>query len=217
MDREIGVDTKGVIGGPTIDVARGRPRDAGRDVAIHHATVALLAAVGYERLSIEAIAERAGVGKTTVYRRYANKAAVVLAALTQRTPSAAAPEVGSEDLRDGLLHTVTWLTGQIAEQEIGLLGAVFAGMRSDPELADGMRAILHRDVAAMTAQSLGAAAGHGVRLTDQAARLFGDIVPAVIVHRLVMTGQPFTPEFLAHLVDDILLPLLRRDEGAPQP
>jgi len=197
------------VGVVPVGTVRGRPRDAGRDVAIHRATVSLLAELGYEHLSIEAIAERAGVGKTTIYRRYANKAAVVTAALDQRAPLGA-PDVRSDDLRGGLLRTVGWLTGQIAEQEIGLLGAIFAGMRSDPELAGGMRAILRRDVAAMTEQSLGAAAGHGEQLTPQAAELFADIAPAVIVHRLLMTGQPCTPAFLEHLVDDILLPLLRR-------
>jgi AcrR family transcriptional regulator len=49
---------------------RGRPRDPRRREAILAAAVALVAEVGYDRMTVEAIAHRAGVSKPTIYRRW---------------------------------------------------------------------------------------------------------------------------------------------------
>ncbi|EST18215.1 TetR/AcrR family transcriptional regulator [Streptomyces roseochromogenus] len=126
-------------------------RDAKRAVAILDATLRLLTGVGYGQLPIEAIAARARVGKTTVRRRYRDKAALVAAAIDPRA-SGTLPTIRSCDLRENLLATVQWLAQEIAEQEVGLLGALFAGMRSAPKLAATIRRILRRDEAEMTDQ-----------------------------------------------------------------
>jgi AcrR family transcriptional regulator len=60
--------------------ARGRPRDPGREAAILDAARALLAERGFEALSIEGVAARAGVGKQTIYRRWPGKADLLFAA-----------------------------------------------------------------------------------------------------------------------------------------
>jgi AcrR family transcriptional regulator len=201
--------------------SRGRPRDAGRDVAILEATLLVLTEVGYDQLTIDAVAARAGVGKPTVYRRYPGKAALVAAAVQHRAPGTP-PDALPGDLRAALLKTVRWLADQIAEQEIGLLGALFAGMRSDPDLAAEMRQILRRDEAAMTGQPFSNAVEGGERLAPGAAELFAEIAPAVIVHRIVVAGLPCDGPFVEHLVDDVLLPLIRerrdssdhREEGS---
>ena len=59
----------------------GRPRDPSRDEAIFAATLALFAEHGYAGVSIEGVAARAGVGKATIYRRYASKAQLVVDAV----------------------------------------------------------------------------------------------------------------------------------------
>lgn len=169
----------------------------------------VLTEVGYDQLTIDAVAARAGVGKPTVYRRYSGKAALVAAAVEHRAPGIP-PDTSSGDLREALLETVQWLSRQIADQEIGLLGALFTGMRSDPDLAAQMRRILRRDEAAMTDRPFHTAADSGEHLAPGAGELFTEIAPAVIVHRLIVAGEPCDERFLEHLVDDILLPLLRR-------
>jgi AcrR family transcriptional regulator len=187
---------------------RGRPRDADRDVAILDATLRLLVEVGYDQLSIESVAAEAKVGKPTIYRRYPGKAALVAAAVERRalgTP----PVTSTGDLRGTLLDTVRWLSEQIAEQEIGLLGALFAGMRADPDLAAAMRRILRRDEVMMTEQPFAGVLEGGERLVPQAAELFAEIAPALVVHRLVVVGEPCDQSFVEHVVDDILTPLLR--------
>jgi AcrR family transcriptional regulator len=64
---------------------RGRPRNEGADEKILDAARALLAEAGFAAFSVDAIAERTGIAKTTIYRRWATKGALVAAAM--ETPS----------------------------------------------------------------------------------------------------------------------------------
>jgi AcrR family transcriptional regulator len=59
----------------------GRPRSAAADEAIIAATLALLVEDGYRALTMERVRERSGVGKATIYRRYASKEELVRAAI----------------------------------------------------------------------------------------------------------------------------------------
>ena len=59
----------------------GRRRDPTRDTAIADATLAVFVEEGYSALTIEGVAARAGVGKATIYRRYASKAELVVDAV----------------------------------------------------------------------------------------------------------------------------------------
>ena len=62
---------------------RGRPRDAELDRRIAEASLDVLADNGIAAFTIEAVALRAGVGKATIYRRYAGRDDVLAAALDQ--------------------------------------------------------------------------------------------------------------------------------------
>jgi AcrR family transcriptional regulator len=79
----------------------GRQRNAQSHQAILEATLALFAEEGLAGLSIEAIAERAGVGKTTIYRRWSSKEDVIKDALTLFRADPFFPDTGT--IRDDLL------------------------------------------------------------------------------------------------------------------
>ena len=66
---------------PSASTSPGRPRDPRRDEAIRDATLTLLADVGYERMSLDAIAAAACVSKPTIYRRWAGKHELVADAI----------------------------------------------------------------------------------------------------------------------------------------
>src|SRR6476469_3446450 len=70
---------------------RGRPRNPGVDAAIRAATLDLLGEVGYSRLTMEMVTERAGVSKPSLYLRWPNKVALVADALQH--PARVVPEV----------------------------------------------------------------------------------------------------------------------------
>ncbi|MEW6493581.1 MAG: TetR/AcrR family transcriptional regulator [Cyanobacteriota bacterium] len=73
----------------------GRPRSAKSHQAILQATLELLGELGYERMSIDAIATRAKVGKTTIYRRYTSKEELVADAIESLREEVVIPDTGS--------------------------------------------------------------------------------------------------------------------------
>lgn len=81
----------------------GRPRSQKSHRAILDATLELLAEQGFDGLSIEGVADRAGVGKTTIYRRWANKEALVSAALQDMRSTLEMPQPG-RDLRETIVR-----------------------------------------------------------------------------------------------------------------
>ncbi len=79
---------------------RGRPRESRCDEAILNATVQILNEGGAANLSIDGVAQRAGVGKATIYRRWPSKEALVLDAMTSDRDQPVMPDTGR--LRDDL-------------------------------------------------------------------------------------------------------------------
>lgn len=73
----------------------GRPRSAKSHQAMLKATLELLGEVGFEAMSIEAIANRAGVGKTTIYRRYSSKDELVADAIESTQEEVLIPDTGN--------------------------------------------------------------------------------------------------------------------------
>jgi AcrR family transcriptional regulator len=91
----------------------GRPRNPGTDRAIMDATVAVLIEAGYEAVTIEAVAVRAGVSRPTIYRRYADRVALVRAAAADafvRVPQSAPAADPKTHVLRLLENTVEMLT-----------------------------------------------------------------------------------------------------------
>src|ERR1700716_2051073 len=119
-----------------MNLPRGRPRDQHADAKILKAAMRLLEQHGFRAVTLESIAEEAGVARTTVYRRWPNKAAVVMDAfLTHVAPRIAFPEhpVAVERLRLQMQ-----LLARAFRQEPGLLiRALIAEAQFDEELRAG--------------------------------------------------------------------------------
>src|SRR6266581_6307765 len=79
----------------------GRPRSERAHEAILEATLDLLLEEGFTRMSIEAVAERAGVGKTTIYRRWPSKSDLVIDAIGGL--QAEIPVISTGNLRNDLM------------------------------------------------------------------------------------------------------------------
>lgn len=89
----------------------GRPRSLKSHQAMLRATLELLAEVGFDTMSIDAIAARAGVGKTTIYRRYASKEELVADAIESVREEVVIPDTGNlqGDL-DALIQNAAQIT-----------------------------------------------------------------------------------------------------------
>src|SRR5919201_4334058 len=97
----------------TLPPTRGRPRDPRRRRAILDAAMALIAEVGYDRMTIDAIAARSGASKPTLYRRWPHgKPELVADAIRERRAEGGEPpETGS--LRGDLLALVEFQTSRL--------------------------------------------------------------------------------------------------------
>ena len=73
----------------------GRPRSTKSHQAMLKATLELLGEVGFEAMSIEGISTRAGVGKSTIYRRYSSKEELVADAIESIRQDLVIPDTGN--------------------------------------------------------------------------------------------------------------------------
>ena len=123
---------------PTVAVQR--PRVAGdREDEILDATLDLLLDVGYDRLTMDAVARRARASKATLYRRWDDKPSLVVDAMVRakQAPSIEAHDTGS--LRGDLVSTFCGAHGIGRNAATGMLGSVLTALASDPEFARRFR------------------------------------------------------------------------------
>ena len=114
---------------------RGRPRDAGAREAILDATLELLADRGFHATTMDAIAERAGVGKNTIYRRWASKEELIADALHELTANLDVFEA-TGDLRSRLLERVRDLVRVFSDPLFGrILPVVLGELQRNPTFA----------------------------------------------------------------------------------
>jgi AcrR family transcriptional regulator len=119
-----------------------RPLDPGIGDAIEAATLALLTERGFARMSMEAVAAAAGVGKPAIYRRYRDKAALVAAIIAQQLPELDPPDLG--DTRAELWLAVEQGFPADGAAYVGLIGGLIAEQQRHPELIDAFRrSVLH--------------------------------------------------------------------------
>src|SRR5690606_23226984 len=99
---------------------------------------------GYERLSVEAVARRAGTAKTSVYRRWPTKEALVLAALRayRDRPAAAGSRRAGGSLRADLLGHARQLAALLTRERAAVVAGLLLAMRTSPDLAAAVRAQL---------------------------------------------------------------------------
>jgi AcrR family transcriptional regulator len=188
---------------------RGRPRQPELGAAILGAALELWGQVGYERLSMEAVAERAGVAKTTVYRRWPSKLALVTeAALMVGEREVPEPDTGST--RSDLVALVRSIGRTYSRTVAGpILGDLVGEMSRNPALAEafapfweGRRAVMRRVLA------------RGVERGDLRADLDDDhaieLLTGPVYYRFLVSRRPLSPTFAARIVDTALSGLAPR-------
>lgn len=112
----------------------GRPRSVQSHQAMLQATLELLGEVGFDAMSIEAIAARAGVGKTTIYRRYSSKEELVADAIESRRQDVVIPDTGHlwSDI-DQLVESAAQITfSSLGRQTVAM---IISSASSNPQFA----------------------------------------------------------------------------------
>jgi AcrR family transcriptional regulator len=182
-------------------------RDESRHDAILRAALQLLAEVGYDRMTMDAIAEAARASKATIYRRWSGKAELVVAALRRHaSPATAVPDTGS--LRGDLISVLDDMRANLAAQDAAVILGLLTAMRREPELAQTVR----RQVIEVKREAFEAVLGRAVergtapKTIDRA--LLAEVSSALLFSRLFVTGGSLDTAFVEHLVDAVLLPLI---------
>jgi AcrR family transcriptional regulator len=184
-------------------------RGPARERAILTATIALLAEVGYETLTMDAVAARAHASKTTIYRRWPGKPELVRAAVDRHLTGRMAVGADTGSVRGDLAALVDGLRTHLTDEFLALMSGLVHAMRRDAELAAALRTRLTGYDA-----GLEAIIGHAVRrgeipadLAPEVAALAHEVIEAH-VFRQMMLGAALDDAFVDHLVDDLIVPLL---------
>ena len=191
----------------------GRPRDAERERAILAAAAELLVEVGYEALTVDAIAARARASKATMYLRWRDKKELVLAALAQHVAESPAVTEDTGSLRGDLLAQCRLLAGTIAGADGRMLLALSRAATVDPDVRGAVEEKLGPRGYQLPRALVRRAVARGDLAPDVDGGVFEEIVPAILVMRLIV-GRPIDENYLRHLVDAIVLPALRHARPA---
>ncbi len=195
----------------------GRPRDEAREQAILDAVVTLVATVGYDRMSMDAVATAARASKATIYRRWPGKVELVVAALRCH---ATGPEIEIEplgSLRAELMALVRTVRQHIQGLDGGLVRGVVAAASNDPELAEALKAEFGHRKRLPLDRIVERAVARGELPEHTSGDVVAEVVPAVMfLHNC--NRLDFDDDYETHLVDDIAIPLLHHGPGCrPRP
>lgn len=184
------------------DGPKTRRRGAELETAILDAAWDELAAVGYARLTMEAVALRAQTGKQVLYRRWPNRAELVLATMRHRFGSIAERIPRTGRLRDDVLTMLRHMAQRQRDfgPDIihGLMSEVHEVNPEFPAIMGGvMRAILEQ------------AAERGEVRLDAISPRVAALPMDLVRHEIIRSRDPIPDSTLVEIVDDIFLPLLR--------
>lgn len=185
------------------DLSRGRPRDPARTEQILQAAQIVLVEVGYDRLSIDTVAERSRVGKATIYRRWPSKAALVADAVNALHPIEELPDTGS--LRDDLMALAVAFTGSRTRDSV--VTALITAMSRDQQLRNAIGTAVAAPRTAEFTAVIQRAIARGEADPSADPSLLGQIVPSMVFHQVAVHGH-VTDVFVTSIVDHILLPLV---------
>lgn len=186
----------------------GRPPDPEREAAILDAALDVLAEVGYDRLTVSAVHQRARASAKTVYRRWSGKEELMTAALQRavaRTALDPGELVDTGSLRGDLVANLRGDTGAPARTR-GLLAAA----AEHGALGAAALELLRAQEARLTKVILARAVDRGEVDPGVDAMLVADVARGMALQHQLLDPDPEDDDFVEHLVDRVLLPVIRR-------
>ncbi len=180
-----------------------RPRNADADRAIREATAALLAEGGYAHLTVEGVASRARVAKTTIYRRWPSKAELVFGIMVHPDELGPAPDTGR--VRTDLAIVMGFIATDITAATVGqaLLG-ILLDVARDPALAGAVRERFVGAERRWITAIVDRAVARGEVAADTDPDLVLDLLLGSVLARVFATGGPLDGRLTAGVVDAIV-------------
>jgi hypothetical protein len=182
-----------------------RPRVEGdREQEILDATISVLAEVGYDRLTMDAVATEARASKATLYRRWSSKAELVVDAVCSHKEHPPVPDTGT--LRGDLLAAYCGLGGLGDQRSMDVLAAVVTAMSRDEEFATVYRRDFIGPKQSAMRHVMERARERGEIRDDVDLDLLSPALPGIVLHRVFLLGDEATPDLVAKVIDQIILP-----------
>jgi TetR/AcrR family transcriptional regulator of autoinduction and epiphytic fitness len=179
------------------------PRIERSRMVILRAAVQELAAVGYGGVTIESIAARAGVGKSTIYRHWADKLALIADAF-ETFHEQMVPDLGELSVRESVALLLRHVAEVVVDSTFSrCIPALIEGAERDPRVRE-----FHHSYSAERRQALIDLIARGVDggeiRRDVDPELATTALLGAIFYRRLMTGQPLQPDEATRLVDLVL-------------
>jgi AcrR family transcriptional regulator len=197
-------DRERPAGDPVTARRGGRQRRAGTELAILDATRELLAEGGVRDLTIEGVAARAGVAKTTIYRRWRSKQELALAVLIDMIDRmAAVPDLG--DTRSEMVAFVDRAVQVFGSTLMGrVMQGIVSDLAADGDLAEAFRAraVALRQAEGRALVERGVERGELRPGTDP--ELVHELLFGPVYYRLFLSGRPLDPGLAERVVDPVM-------------
>ena len=186
----------------TADAPRpvGRPRDPHVDRAVIDATAAMLTEVGYGGITIEAVAQVAGVSKNAIYRRWPDKVSMVLDTLENVAPTKE-QTVDTGDIRADMATMLHAIADALRSVDGRLAMALASDITRHPELAEAFRSRLVEPRREELEHRVRQAVDAGQLPADSDVELLTEIGPALLYHRMLFDGVPPDHDYVQRIVD----------------
>jgi AcrR family transcriptional regulator len=182
-----------------------RPRVEGdREQEILDATLDVLADVGYDRLTMDAVAARAKASKATLYRRWNDKASLVVDALLVVKHAGETPDTGT--LRGDLIASFCGMGGLTDEQGVATFASVLTAISRDQEFATAFRRDVLGPKIAASNLIFERARDRGELHDDADLDLLAPALAGIILHRHFVLGEHPTEDAIVRVIDQIILP-----------
>jgi AcrR family transcriptional regulator len=192
---------------PQPESAVPRPRIEGdREAEILEATLDVLGDVGYDRLTMDAVALRAKASKATLYRRWNSKVALVIDALQHGHHHEPREPVDTGTLRGDLIGAFCGAGGLTDKPEVDAFGAILTAIMRDADFAEAFRREVLAPKLAATTSLFARAKERGEIGPDVDIELLAPALAGIVLHHFFLVGEQPTQELVTTVIDQIILP-----------
>ena len=197
----------------TIDAPVPRPRVEGdRELEILEATREVLADVGYDRLTMDAVATRARASKATLYRRWNDKVSLVIDALLAVKTVSAMPDTGT--LRDDLIASYCGIGGLTDRKSLSTFASIITAISRDEDFATAFRDRVIAPKSELTRSIFERARERGEIAADVDLDLLAPALAGIVLHRTYLLGEVPDRALVTKVIDQIILPAATRSPAS---
>jgi AcrR family transcriptional regulator len=182
---------------------RGRPRSEQARRAILGAALDLVRDEGYPAVTIDSVAKRAGVARTTIYRWWPSSTALLVDVLMDLSAHVAPPPTGSDPLR-GIRLEMRRIAAVSTELPGRLLLALVGAAQHDPTIRAELLERLIYPRREASARAIGDAQSRGLLRDDVSPYIATDLFYGPIFYRVIMGHEPATERYATQIFERVI-------------